>query len=394
MLDKGLVDAMRQNNDAVSRLMEDGNSISCREGLTHAFGTIQKCLELYDRAFQQRRHTGASIADHRNHHNQLTRNSKGKRSFSVVKEPPVVLVVPAMAVAAAAAAAAAPSTAAGPSERAVRQEGQDKENLQTHHPTTRSPMHVPLLIPSRQSPLPACGDLYTFRTPLQFAPSFIDELLPRGVLLYPDPGHSGPEGRAEEQQHSGCPPSAASHMTYIVSSVVIFNIAMVLHHQNDTAVSHPNTTSLKKAQKLYRAVIQLVSESPKPELLRPLFIDLSILAWNNFLQVSFELGDYQQATQALYFLQRFCRIWRLNHHPPVYLLDGAVAQPVAEGSQTSIRQRHLRNRRGRLLEQGTFMDIATASILVQQYLASIRIGPTGSDNRSGTMQLASCAPAA
>jgi len=292
-----LVEAIMHNNEAVRVLTTNGDLIGCSERLHKAFHAVKESLELYRAIRSLPKPSSSSVADH---HASCDDDADGDTPRSAVLS-------------------AAP----------VQEEQGGMHHLRDDDTAGRPMVAQPsasLLLSSslfQEEILPARGDLFTFRRPLCFAPKLLDQLRTAGQL--------------DDLPLMCC-------TIYVVSAVALFNMGQLIHHQRSSSSS-----SLVKAHKLYHSVIQLVSESPKPEALRPLFIDLSILAWNNVLQVSVELGDYGEATRALSFLQQFCRMWRA--------LQGPLPSVPVE-------------RRRRLLDQETFVDIASTSIVIQQQLLS------------------------
>ena len=102
---------------------------------------------------------------------------------------------------------------------------------------------------------------------------------------------------AEHQNSSNDPEQSVGQL---VLAVVIFNMALYFH----LCSSSHRGTNLAKAKKLYLSAAILVREVPQFFI----SIDLGLLVFNNLIQVSNELGDLEQAQDALRSLQELCAL--------------------------------------------------------------------------------------
>ena len=105
----------------------------------------------------------------------------------------------------------------------------------------------------------------------------------------------------------------------LVSAVILFNLALMIHRGQATGSSHPDSGQQRahgrKVQKLYYSVAQLLEEIPKGIIPLTLLVDLNLLVWTQFLHSSVQLEDQYGSREALSFLNRCCQQWRASRRP-------------------------------------------------------------------------------
>jgi len=199
-------------------------------------------------------------------------------------------------------------------------------------------------------------EFYTWRQPLFFSPASLEQI---GNL-----GRSGDNDTHRVRSAANdMMASDVSRWFRLIAVVTTFNLALALHLREE----QPTLC----AQNLYYSAIEMALESQEDdeEEIHPMFVDLSVLAGNNLLEISMELGDFSGAVNAMNIQGT------LIHRCLSSLLAGQVNQ-------------------NRLLNMPVYANLMTGCIVIRELLTARGNNKNTKGEEGQGMPLRSCAPAA